>query len=121
MERIGLEARAIPVSSPTQTPKLEVAKRSVALDLVKLTPLMERSAGRPEIIVGLIDGPVAIDHPDLAGENIREIPGSPQSRCAQARGVACMHGTFMAGILSAKKKSPAPAICPNCTLLVLLR
>ena len=29
-----------------------------------------------------------------------------------------MHGTFVAGILCAKKGSPAPAICPNCTLLV---
>lgn len=31
---------------------------------------------------------------------------------------ACLHGTFVAGILSAKRNSPAPAICPNCTLLI---
>jgi hypothetical protein len=36
------------------------------LDLVNLTPLMERTSGRAEIKVGLIDGPVAMDHPDLA-------------------------------------------------------
>jgi subtilisin family serine protease len=29
-----------------------------------------------------------------------------------------LHGTFVAGILSAKRGSVAPAICPNCTLLV---
>jgi subtilisin family serine protease len=29
-----------------------------------------------------------------------------------------MHGTFIAGILSAKRNSPAPAICPDCTLLI---
>jgi subtilisin family serine protease len=29
-----------------------------------------------------------------------------------------MHGTFVAGILSAKRGSLAPAICPECTLLV---
>lgn len=29
-----------------------------------------------------------------------------------------MHGTFVAGILCAKRSSIAPAICPNCTLLV---
>jgi hypothetical protein len=45
------------------------------LDLVKLTALMDRSGGGSKIAVGLIDGPVAMDHPDLASENIREVPG----------------------------------------------
>lgn len=31
---------------------------------------------------------------------------------------ACLHGTFVAGILVAKRGSIAPAICPGCTLLV---
>jgi subtilisin family serine protease len=31
---------------------------------------------------------------------------------------ACKHGTFVAGILVAKRGSAAPAICPGCTLLV---
>ena len=43
------------------------------LDLVKLTALMQRTSGRAEIMVGLIDGPVAINHPDLVSENIREV------------------------------------------------
>lgn len=88
------------------------------LDLVNLTPLMERTSGRPEIIVGLIDGPVAINHPDLARKNIREMPGRLSSTCTQASSAACLHGTFVAGILSAKRNAPAPAICPNCTVLV---
>lgn len=88
------------------------------LDLVKLTALMERSSGRPEVMVGLIDGPVAINHPDLATENIREVPGKLRGICAQANSPACLHGTFVAGILCAKRNAAAPAICPNCTLLV---
>jgi hypothetical protein len=36
------------------------------LDLIKLTALMERTSGQPEIMVGLLDGPVATNHPDLA-------------------------------------------------------
>jgi subtilisin family serine protease len=32
--------------------------------------------------------------------------------------VACLHGTFIAGVLSATPDSAAPAICPDCTLLV---
>ena len=46
------------------------------LDLVKLTALIERTSGRLEIMIGLADSPVAMDHPDLVGENIRVIPGS---------------------------------------------
>jgi subtilisin family serine protease len=88
------------------------------LDLVKLTALMERSSGSPEVKVGLIDGPVVTQHPDLAGEHLREIPGNNGATCTQANSTACLHGTFVAGILSAKRNSPAPAICPNCTLLV---
>jgi subtilisin family serine protease len=88
------------------------------LDLVNLTPLMERTSGRPEIKVGLIDGPVAIDHSELATESILEVPGKLSRVCAQASSAACMHGTFVAGILCARRNSPAPAICPNCSLLV---
>ncbi len=55
-----------------------------ALDLVKLPALMERTSGRPDIVVGLLDGPVALNHPDLARESIREVPGSLASRCAHA-------------------------------------
>src|SRR5262249_35517978 len=86
------------------------------LGLVKLPSLMELSAGRPDIAVGLIDGPVAVSHSDLAG-NTREVPGVV-SACAQATSVACLHGTFVAGILCAKRGSIAPAVCPDCTLLV---
>jgi hypothetical protein len=46
------------------------------LDLVRLTPLIDRTSGRPEVTIGLIDGPVLTQHPDLAGEHLREIPGN---------------------------------------------
>jgi subtilisin family serine protease len=89
------------------------------LDLVNLTALMELAGGgRREVVIGLIDGPVATDHPDLMAENIRDISERNSGTCTQADSLACMHGTFVAGILCAKKGSPAPAICPNCTLLV---
>jgi subtilisin family serine protease len=89
-----------------------------SLDLVNLTTLMERTSGSPEVKIGLIDGPVVTEHPDLTREHLREIPGHHGTACAQASSTACMHGTFVAGILSARRDSPAPAICPNCTLLV---
>ena len=88
------------------------------LELVKLTELMERTSGSPEVKIGLIDGPVVTQHPDLVGEHLREIPGKNGATCTQANSIACQHGTFVAGILSAKRNSPAPAICPECTLLL---
>jgi subtilisin family serine protease len=88
------------------------------LDLVGLSPLMAHTSGRPEISIGLIDGPVRLDHPDLAAENIREVPGKLSAACADASDAACAHGTFIAGVLVARRMSVAPAICPGCTLLV---
>jgi subtilisin family serine protease len=80
--------------------------------------LMERTSGSPDVQIGLIDGPVVTQHPDLAGERLREIPGSNGATCSQADSTACRHGTFVAGILTAKRNSSAPAICPDCTLLI---
>lgn len=45
------------------------------LETVKLTALMQRTGGRAEIAIGLIDGSVATDHPDLDRSSIREILG----------------------------------------------
>jgi subtilisin family serine protease len=79
---------------------------------------MERTSGSPDVKIGLIDGPVVTQHPDLAGEHLRELPGNKGATCTQGDSATCLHGTFVAGILSAKRNSPAPAICPNCTLLI---
>jgi len=88
------------------------------LDLVKLTALMERTSGSADVTIGLIDGPVAATHPDLDAERLRVIPGPSGSACADVASPACLHGTFVAGILAAGRTSPAPAICPGCTLVV---
>ncbi|MEM2890128.1 MAG: S8 family serine peptidase [Candidatus Hadarchaeum sp.] len=88
------------------------------LDLVRLTPLMDRTSGRPDVTIGLIDGPVVMNHPELASQHVREIPRNTNGACTQANSTACLHGTFVAGILSARRGSVAPAICPDCTLLV---
>ena len=89
-----------------------------ALELVNLTPVMERTSGRPEVLIGLIDGPVAMLHPELNARNMREVSASVPGACSRADSAACMHGTFVAGILSATRGGNAPAIAPNCTLLV---
>ena len=88
------------------------------LDLVNITPLMELTSGTSEVAIGMVDGPVAVNHPDFASANIREVPGKSRAACSQMASVAYKHGTFVASILIARRGSPAPAICPGCTLLV---
>jgi hypothetical protein len=70
------------------------------LDLVGLSPLMARTSGRPEISIGLIDGPVAVDHPELASHNVRVVAGKPLGACTDTSDAACAHGTFIAGVRS---------------------
>jgi subtilisin family serine protease len=84
--------------------------------LVRLPSLMERTSGDAAVAVALIDGPVAIDHPDLANGNIRVLSGV--AACRQPNSVACSHGTLVAGVLLARRDGLTPGICPGCTLLV---
>src|SRR5918994_3738900 len=83
--------------------------------MVRLGPLMALTSGSADVWVGLVDGPVAGGHPDLAGARIYPLVGGASS-CSG--GAACGNGTFVAGILAARRGGPAPAISPGCTLLV---
>jgi subtilisin family serine protease len=87
------------------------------LELVRLPGLMALTRGRPELIVGLVDGPVALDHPDLATGKVRTLARAPGA-CRDPTSASCRHGTFVAGILAARRGAPAPAIAPDCSLLV---
>lgn len=87
-------------------------------ELVGLLPMMNRTQGSPSVKIGLIDGPVLVRHADISSDHVLEIPGSNGAGCQRAESMACMHGTFVAGILSALRISPAPAICPDCILVV---
>jgi subtilisin family serine protease len=86
------------------------------LHLVGLSPLMDITTGSAEVVIGLIDGPVALDNPDLTARSIRPLPG--RAAVCSVSSASCIHGTFVAGILTARRTAKAPAICPDCTLLV---
>ena len=88
------------------------------LDLIGIDLLMGLSKGSPEIVVAIIDGPVSLNHPDLAEAKISEIPGRSRSACTNRTSIACIHGTFVLGMLAARRASRAPAICPDCTFLL---
>jgi hypothetical protein len=83
-------------------------------DYVGLTALTEVTGGSPGVTVAVIDGPVALDHAAFAGQRIREVPGGPASACATGASAACALGTFMAGMLAARRDSEnrRPALHP---------
>jgi subtilisin family serine protease len=87
------------------------------LELTKLTGLMHRSSGSAAVKIGLVDGPVFTQHADFPPQKLQYISGNNRT-CTELSSKACMHGTFVAGILSAKRGSIAPAICPGCVLLI---
>lgn len=89
-----------------------------ALQRVKLTDLMERTSGRSEIVIALIDGPVLMQDAAIWSDKVRQLDGRLPARCVRLSSAACMHGTLVAGILSGRRGSGAPAICPGCTLLL---
>jgi hypothetical protein len=86
------------------------------LEEVKLTALITRSGGKLDTKIGFIKGSIIhTHHSDLAVNNLRELPGS---KCTNISRFVCMLGTFIADILSARRHSIAPAICPERTLLI---
>jgi len=66
----------------------------------------------------LLDGPVAVWHPDLSSARLRVLAGGVSGDCQPTSGSACHHGTFVAGILSGRRSSGALGICEGCSLLV---
>ena len=78
---------------------------------------MAATEGNARIVVALIDGPVALEHSSLAVDRIRSVTGAGAG-CPTPGGAACGHGTFVAGILNAKRDNDTPGICPGCTLLL---
>ena len=88
------------------------------LQLINLMPLMEATSGKPEIVIGIIDGPVESSHPDLKNARLKAVSSAFGLECTDLGSHACMHGTFVAGIICGRRGSYAPAISPNCSVLV---
>jgi len=88
------------------------------LALIKIGNLMNITKGDPHITIGLIDGPVDLGHPAFEGSIIKTVTESHFAECKSADSISCRHGTFIAGILCAKRGLHAPGICPGCTLLL---
>jgi subtilisin family serine protease len=103
-------------SQPSETP---VQHARPVLDLVGLGGLVEETSGREVITVAVIDGPADLSHPDLAGAGIAAIPSADiPAACAVPASSACRHGTFVVGMLAARRAGAAPGLCPGCKVIV---
>ena len=105
--------------------KLDIADRAETgwgpggpLRFVGLPALMDITGGDADITVALIDGPIALDHPDLTAQNVRLLNQSKRDQCTKPESFACTHGTYVAGLLNARRDNSVPGICPGCTLVV---
>jgi subtilisin family serine protease len=89
-----------------------------ALRLTRLEALMHLSTGNPKVTIGLIDGPMDLNHNAFQGSKIRTIKESQLAACNNASDLYCSHGTFIAGILCSRRGLAVPAICPDCEVLL---
>ncbi|MPZ06058.1 MAG: S8 family serine peptidase [Nitrososphaeraceae archaeon] len=88
------------------------------LALTKLQGLMNLSRGIPEVSVGVIDGPLDLNHPTLHNSKIRTTKESGYFDCKKASSMSCMHGTFIAGMLVSERGPYTLGICPNCEIII---
>ena len=84
------------------------------LDLVRLTPLMDRTSGRPDVIIGLIDGPVVVGHPQPS----RTSAGSTRTGAVYGRAVRSFARHLRRGNSVGAAGIGRSGICPGCTVLV---
>ena len=88
------------------------------LELIGLSNILNISRGSPDVSIGLIDGPLDFTHPSFANSTIRTIKESEFVACKRADSISCLHGTFVAGVLVSERGSAAPAICPDCEIIL---
>lgn len=79
--------------------------------------LWAETQGDPAVCVAILDGPVDLSHPALAGADISEV----QSLIPHVvdGGPASQHGTQVASIIFGRHGGPVPGIAPGCRGLVI--
>jgi subtilisin family serine protease len=79
---------------------------------------MRLTEGSKNISIGIIDGPVDLEHPALKNSKIRTVSGSQLESCKKSTSLACMHGTFISAILVGARNTESMGICPKCEIIL---
>lgn len=88
---------------------------------------MPRTAGHPDVVIGLLDEPVAAlpPHSTTPGTVLAVPPVGRDDGVSMDVGMdigmdedsaAVRHGTAVAGVLAARRSTGAPSLCPDCPL-----
>lgn len=104
------------LSGVPATEDVSVGERRTLLGLTGLGTVMARGTGSPDVVVAILDGPVADRHPALEGATIRVLASAGTSTHG-SDALARAHGTAVAGILVADRSGAALGICPGCPLI----
>jgi subtilisin family serine protease len=82
-----------------------------------LRALHRDSLGDPDICVAVIDGPVDLSHPCLAGANLRRITTLVQDPAGT--GPMSVHGTHVTSMIFGQPGSSVSGVAPQCRGLIL--
>jgi subtilisin family serine protease len=82
------------------------------LRLIRLSHLMSRTSGTPEVRIGLIDGAVDTSNAALVDKRVMSL--APE---AATTSIASRHATYIACLLLSSRAAQAPGLCPDCTLI----
>lgn len=102
-----------PHSADTVAPSRTVhSAASAAADIPGLQELWTETLGDPSLCVAILDGPVDLSHPSLAGAQLTQVE-SLVPPLAEAN-AATEHGTHIASILFGGHDGPVRGIAPRC-------
>jgi len=58
-----------------------------------LLSIMNASSGHPDVVIGIIDRPIDVNHPAFETSKIKTIKESQLNTCKNTSSIACSHGT----------------------------
>lgn len=87
-------------------------------DLTGLASLQRDTPGDPRIVVAVVDGPVDVGHPALAGARLSALPGVDLP-AAEAGDQTAVHGTHVTSIIFGRSGSDVPGVAPGVSGLVI--
>ena len=91
------------------------------LSHLQLDELYNKSEGSSDITIAIIDGAVDSKHPDFEGTKITQlasINNETNAVCYDKSSPSCQHGTYVTGVLAARRESTSPGIAPGCNYLI---